>query len=277
MNILNNNNNKNPFSILNNFNNIMSFNHNASIRFPPGTVSSKLSSRMLKKPPSPKDWMHQTYMEMIQDVSYATGHYYESTENGNGLLHGANKVYPETTHYYNNKKSATTNVADNERIPLNKSPLSMQITGSKKGKEKEELCNEEESSNNEEDDDDQSEECHTYTTSSTDYNRKNNIFRFYREQQNLTNPIDEESSIIRVVTPYNSGSSCCSSEHNNDDDSATTSNNNSSISINSSSVVTQETNIKVKSQKKKFKMLKHMMTKMKLAAEKPFWAIDNHF
>jgi hypothetical protein len=235
----------------------------SSIHFPPGTISSKLSSRMSKKPPSPKDWMHQTYMQMIQDVSYATNHYYESTENGNSLLHGTNKVcpdqqQPETQYCY--KKSAT--VDDDDRISNNSSPLPYT---SRKGKERDDS----ESYSSE---DEESEDCNTYTTASTDYNRKNNIFRFYREQQNLANPIDEESSVIKVATPYTS-SYYSSNESNIDDDNSSNSN---------GSMVTQEIDINVNTskkqqRKKKFKLLKHMMTKMKLAAEKPFWAIDSHF
>ncbi|CEP14348.1 hypothetical protein [Parasitella parasitica] len=51
-----------------------------SIHFPLSTISSKLSSKLLKKPPSPIDWMHQSYMELIQDMSFVTIHYYESKD-----------------------------------------------------------------------------------------------------------------------------------------------------------------------------------------------------
>lgn len=273
----------------------MAYHHStaaSTMNFPPGTISSKLSSKKLRKPPSPKDWMHQTYLQMIQDVSYVTSHYYESTENGNHLLFG-NKVCHDNNETHCPKKNATLHetVSNLPPTPPPKDCYSSPPVIAK-GKEKElpELQSGEDDGYDEEDDDDsQSEYYNSFTTSSTDCNRKNNIYRFYREQQSLqADPIMEESSVIRVATPYSnrSNNNVSRNSSSSNDDAGSYS---SSISISSSelgqdrqrsddcaSTVTQSPHGH-KSKKKKFKLLKNMMTKMKMAAEKPFWAIDSHF
>ena len=115
-----------------------------SISFPPGTISSKLSSKKLKRPPSPKDWMHQTYLQMIQDVSYATSHYYESKDNGNQLLFGGpNKVGPCTETPKEVVKTQTLIQYDSDSSDDN---------------------------------------FNTFSTTSTDCNRRNNIYNLYRAQ-----------------------------------------------------------------------------------------------
>lgn len=188
----------------------------SSIQFPPGTITSKLSSKMLKNVPESNDWMHQTYMEMVQDVSYATSHYYESNENGTGLLINVSEP---------NRESPIV-IKHNNHSPLKKSsPLSMY---------------EYHDDSSTEDDD----ECQTYTTSSTDQNRRNNIYRLYREQQNIDKPIEEEITIVKLTE-------CDSQEQ---------------VSPNVTQITTS-----------KYKKFKRIMTKMRMAAEKPFWAIDSHF
>ncbi|KAG2204563.1 hypothetical protein INT47_012622 [Mucor saturninus] len=188
----------------------------SSIQFPPGTITSKLSSKMLKNTPISNDWMHQTYMQMVQDVSYATSHYYESNENGTGLLINVSEPNREAN-------SSTLETIIKNSPPKKSSPLSMY---------------EYHDDSSTEDDD----ECQTYTTSSTDQNRRNNIYRLYREQQNIDKPIEEEITIVKLAE--------CDSQE---------------VSPN----VTQTTS--------KYKKFKRIMTKMRMAAEKPFWAIDSHF
>lgn len=226
----------------------MAYSNHSSIRFPPGTITSKLSSKLLKKPPSPKDWMHQTYMQMVQDVSYATSHYYESNKNGTGLL--INAPESNTQAVTSEAQSATLDTIMN--LPNKSSPLSLYVHHNNDS---------DEDSNN--DEDDQSSFCHTYTTSSTDCNRKNNIYRFYKEQQSLERPIEEEG-IIKIVTPYNSN---CNQEC----DSQTSFVDSTSSALNV--IVTQD----IVQQNKRFKKFKRIMTKMRMAAEKPFWAIDSRF
>ncbi|CAO3624357.1 unnamed protein product [Mucor hiemalis] len=261
----------------------MAYHHSttSTMNFPPGTFTSKLSSKKLKKPPSPKDWMHQTYLQMIQDVSYVTSHYYESTENGNHLLFG-NKNCQDRNETPSPKKNATVHDTKVDTPPT-PPPKDCYLVPAK-GKEKEipEIQSSEDDEYDEEDEDDS--QCYnSFTTSSTDCNRKNNIYRFYREQQSLqTDPIMEESSVIRVATPYSSGSNCNISTISNNESYSTSISGQSELgqdqqlSDDCASTVTQLQHER-KSKKKKFKLLKNMMTKMKMAAEKPFWAIDSHF
>ncbi|GAN06319.1 hypothetical protein MAM1_0119c05800 [Mucor ambiguus] len=269
---------------------------NNSIQFPPGTVSSKLSSKLLKKPPSPIDWVHQSYMEMIQDVSYTTSHYYESSENGSGILEAsvpesARKQQLDETHDLNSSSSSDQGYkkASHSITP----PLSLQRLFDSKSvspppcsteyqtKRLKQVREEEEnlSSTDEEDGDD---EFNTITTSSTDCNRKNNLYRFYREQQNLARPIDElddeDPAIYKVMTPHSSNyGSGFASDHSQ-----------SSIQITPSSSPPLPQQIKLVNQqqqqqqqqqipKKKLKIIGKLITKMRIAAEKPFWSIDNHF
>ncbi|KAI8087257.1 hypothetical protein BDF21DRAFT_396940 [Thamnidium elegans] len=256
----------------------MSYSNHPSIRFPPGTITSKLSSKMLKQPPCSKDWMHQTYMQMIQDVSYVTSHYYESPENGTSLLGSeANKVISNSkpsrllseTDYHSAIVESTTRM---NRSIKNCSPLSQFEFHNDSD---EDHSSERYSSDDEEpmnDDDDEVDLCYTATTSSTDCNRKNNIYRLYREQQSLQKPFDEElETTIPIVQRSNS---CRIAEYN-----APYLSNTSTSGDSISSCVTQDTKAKKNKQQpnKKFTKFKRMMTKMRMAAENPFWAIDNRF
>lgn len=266
-----------------------------SIQFPPGTVSSKLSSKLLKKPPSPIDWVHQSYMEMIQDVSYTTSHYYESQDNGSSILEAS---VPESTKHdmkqdeTNNLNSSSSNNCESFQqsataAPTTTPPLSLQrlfdststsppLSSSEYQKDRLKQVQEEEGNITTDDDDDDDDEFNTITTSSTDCNRKNNTYRFYKEQQSLERPIDEledeDSNIYRVMTPHDSnyGSGFAS------DNSST------SIHINTPSSSTHEIKLVNQQQqqqipKKKLKIIGKLITKMRIAAEKPFWSIDNHF
>ncbi|GAA5800371.1 hypothetical protein EDC94DRAFT_654005 [Helicostylum pulchrum] len=245
----------------------MSYSNHPSIRFPPGTITSKLSSKMLRQPPCSKDWMHQTYMQMIQDVSYVTSHYYESPENGTSLL-GANKAIsnskPSRLLYETSCHSAIVESSRLNRPIKNSSPLS-QFEFHNDSDNSERYSSDEEAMN---DDDDEVDLCYTATTSSTDCNRKNNVYRLYKEQQGLQKPFDEElETTIPIVQRSNS---CRIAECN-----VTY----LSSSSGDSSGVTQDTKAKKNKQQpnKKFTKLKRMMTKMRMAAENPFWAIDSRF
>lgn len=200
----------------------------ASIHFPPGTFTSKLSSQKLKNAPNSNDWMHQTYMEMVQDVSYATSHYYESNENGTGLLINVSEPNTEAP-----RSSVTMDAILNS--PKKSSPLSMYE------------FHDTNSSILEDNDSITEDECQTYTTSSTDDNRRNNIYRLYREQQNIDRPIEEEE----ITTPIQTITEC------------------DSHPLEITTIVVTQTS--------KYKKFKRIMTKMRMAAERPFWAIDSHF
>ncbi|GAA5815361.1 hypothetical protein MFLAVUS_008868 [Mucor flavus] len=180
----------------------MSYSNYPSIRFPPGTVTSKLSSKMLKQPPCPKDWMHQTYMQMVQDVSYVTSHYYESPENGTSLL-GPNKAIsnskPSKLLSETGCHSAIIESTGLSRPIKNSSPLS-QFEFHNDSDNSERYGSDEEAMN-----DDEVDLCYTATTSSTDCNRKNNIYRLYKEQQSLQKPFDDElDTTIPIVQRNNS-------------------------------------------------------------------------
>ncbi|KAL0141098.1 hypothetical protein V8B55DRAFT_1513073 [Mucor lusitanicus] len=258
---------------------------NNSIQFPPGTVSSKLSSKLLKKPPSPIDWVHQSYMEMIQDVSYTTSHYYESKENGSGILEAS---VPESARKqqladktYDLNSSSSSSSDQEYKMPSHSitPPLSLQrlfdskstspppsSTEYQKNRLKQVQEEEEDFSSTDEEDGDEDDELNTITTSSTDCNRKNNLYRFYREQQNLAKPIDEledeDPAIYKVMTPHSSNyGSGFASDYSQ-----------SSIHITPSSSPPLPQQIK-----SKLKIIGKLITKMRIAAEKPFWSIDNHF
>jgi hypothetical protein len=265
-----------------------------SIQFPPGTVSSKLSSKLLKKPPSPIDWVHQSYMEMIQDVSYTTSHYYESKDNGSSIMEAS---VPELTKHdrkqdetnnLNNSSSSSCEFSQQSATAASTTtpPLSLQrlfdststpLSSSSSEYQKDRLKQVQEEENaTTDDDDDDDDEFNTITTSSTDCNRKNNIYRFYKEQQSLARPIDEledeDSNICKIITPHNSnyGSGFASD------------NSSSSIHIHTSSSCSHEIKLVNQQQqqqipKKKLKIIGKLITKMRIAAEKPFWSIDNHF
>jgi hypothetical protein len=220
--------------------------HDDSIRFPPGTVSSKLGSKLLKKPPSPIDWIHQSYLEMIQDVSYDTIHYYETPKT---------RSAPTITESF--KPNATVVVDLSKIRPSNMLPPT-----------KEEEEEEEEYIGSKEDDDDtDSEYCNTNTTTSTDYNRKNNIYRYYKEQQSIDRPFDDDEPVfptttLRIVTPYSS--------------SITTPSMNEEQTLHSNSSVMTPEDTQVPSPQR-YKKLRGLIRKMRLTAEKPFTSIDNHF
>lgn len=263
------------------------------IQFPPGTVSSKLSSKLLKKPPSPIDWVHQSYMEMIQDVSYTTSHYYESKDNGSSILEAS---VPESTKHdgkqdkTNNLNSSSSNNCESLQPSATAAttatpPISLQRlfdststpqppSSSEYQKDRLKQVQEEENTTTDDDDDDD-DEFNTITTSSTDCSRKNNIYRFYKEQQSLARPIDEledeDSSIFKVMTPHDS----------NYGSGFTSDNSSASIHINTSSSPAHEIKLVNQQQqqipKKKLKIIGKLITKMRIAAEKPFWSIDNHF
>ncbi|KAK4520038.1 uncharacterized protein ATC70_008166 [Mucor velutinosus] len=270
---------------------------NNPIQFPPNTVSSKLSSKLLKKPPSPIDWVHQSYMEMIQDVSYTTSHYYESNENGSGILEAsvpelARKQQPDETHYLNSSSStdqqykraahSITPPLSLQRLFDSKSTSPPPCSADHQKSRLKQVQEEEEdlsfTDGEDDDDDDDDDEFNTITTSSTDCNRKNNIYRFYREQKSLARPIDElddeDPAIYKVMTPHSSNyGSGFASDHSQ-----------SSIQITPSSSPPPPQQIKLVNQqqqqqipKKKLKIIGKLITKMRIAAEKPFWSIDNHF
>ncbi|CAO3614057.1 unnamed protein product [Mucor fragilis] len=270
---------------------------NNSIQFPPGTVSSKLSSKLLKKPPSPIDWVHQSYMEMIQDVSYTTSHYYESNENGSGILEAsvpesARKQLPDETYdsssgnsssdqQYKTATHSTTPPLSLQRLFDSKStsppPYSTEYQKNRLNQVQEE---EENLSSTDDEDENDDDEFNTITTSSTDCNRRNNLYRFYREQQNLAKPIDElddeDPAMYKVMTPHSSNyGSGFASDHSQ-----------SSIQITPSpspplaqqiKSVNQQQQQQQQIPKKKLKIIGKLITKMRIAAEKPFWSIDNHF
>lgn len=255
----------------------MSYSNPPSVRFPPGTITSKLSSKMLKQPPSSKDWMHQTYMQMIQDVSYVTSHYYESPENGTSLLSsGINKAISNSKPPRLSETDCHSVIVETTRIdrPIkNSSPLSQyEFHNDSDGDNNSEQYSSDEEALNE-DDDDEADLCYTTTTSSTDCNRKNNIYRLYKEQQSLQKPFDEE---LKTTIPIAQRSNSCQMA---DYDVPYLSNTSNSADDSTSSHVTQDTNVKKNKQQpnKKFKKFKRMMTKMRMAAENPFWAIDNRF
>ncbi|KAL9551386.1 hypothetical protein PS6_005029 [Mucor atramentarius] len=254
---------------------------NNSIQFPPSTVSSKLSSKLLKKPPSPIDWVHQSYMEMIQDVSYTTSHYYESTENGYSILEASvpesttQQPQTETLDFNSRSSNQQYKRATHSITP----PLSLQRLFDSKKYQRSRLKQaqeEEDVSSTEDEDDNDDDEFNTITTSSTDCNRKNNIYRFYREQQSLARPIDEldgeDPAMYKVMTPHSSNyGSGFASEHSE-----------SSIHITPSSSPPPPQQVKLVNEqqqipKKKLKIIGKLITKMRIAAEKPFWSIDNHF
>lgn len=264
---------------------------NNSIQFPPSTVSSKLSSKLLKKPPSPIDWVHQSYMEMIQDVSYTTSHYYEPTENGSSVLEAS---VPESTTQQPQTETLDLNSRSSSDQQYKRAthsitpPLSLQRLFDSKSTSPppcstdyqrnrlKQVQEEEDVSSTEDEDDDDDDEFNTITTSSTDCNRKNNIYRFYREQQSLARPIDEldveDPAMYKVMTPHSSNyGSGFASEHSE-----------SSIHITPSSPPPPPQQVKLVNQqqqipKKKLKIIGKLITKMRIAAEKPFWSIDNHF
>lgn len=236
--------------------------HDNSIRFPPGTISSKLDSKLLKKPPSPIDWIHQSYLEMIQDVSYDTSHYYES------LKGRTEPIKPGSTVVIDLGKIQSSSTLHHQQLGVEATKTPSIQEEEKDTRSKENY-----------DDDDDSEYCNTNTTTSTDYNRKNNIYRYYREQQNIDRPFDDDEPVfptttLRIMTPYSSSSiapSMIEESHNLNLNSSNSS---------KSSVVTGEEDIKLPNQqpyKKKFKMIGNLITKMRITAEKPFWSIDNHF
>lgn len=188
-----------------------------SIQFP--SNSSKLQSSSLKKPPKPIDWIQQSYIEMIEDVSFSS---------------------PVTT---------PTIQEPNKTITIHLNEQKAYTHFSTIHEEEDNCCDHDSGKLLVTEDDDISECGYTYTTSSTDYNRKNNVFQFYKEQQQLNKvcPIDEELTTfhphpqeeeVRIIQPA-------------------------------------ETKKKYKT---KFKMIGRLITeKMKLTAEKPFWSIDNRF
>ncbi|KAI8380684.1 hypothetical protein BD560DRAFT_386837 [Blakeslea trispora] len=160
-----------------------------SIRFPPATVSSKLSTKMLRKVSEPVDWIQQYHLEIIQDVPYS----------------------PSDQH------------------SLSKDSESLHSIES---------------------------ECHTITTTSTDGNRKNNIYQFYRQQQELMRPIDED------LPPTLPIADC--------------------IQIQDTSISPHDTMCSIephhaKQKKKGLHLIKRLMTKMRDSVEKPFQSIDHRF
>ncbi|KAI9364641.1 hypothetical protein BD770DRAFT_469082 [Pilaira anomala] len=234
-----------------------------SIRFPPGTISSKLSNNkmMMKQPAAATDWVHQTYMEMIQDVSYATSHYYESKKNIANMM-DCSSLVKDNLHTNKKPDEIRTKVETGTRNHC--SPLSIH----------EYHISDNNSSNNDdeeviEEDDDESIFCQTITTSSTDCNRKNNIYRFYKEQQKLAAPIEEEIIPVPYIQPNNNNNLISS------DDTRVPSKVNKPPPQQKQQQQQQQ---QQQENPKKFRRkLKRMMTKMKMAAENPFWAIDNRF
>ncbi|CEP14343.1 hypothetical protein [Parasitella parasitica] len=254
-----------------------------SIHFPPSTISSKLSSKLLKKPPSPTDWMHQSYMELIQDMSFVTIHYYESKDNGSNILEASvpeprkNAIKCEES--INSSPSMSKQqflyetTADNEAISslYNSASTSLQPSSSKYQRDR---LQEEEEQDMTTDEDDNN-EFNTITTSSTDCNRRNNIYRLHKEQQNIAKTINEmeneDPAIFKVATPHNS----------NHDNTFASEKSDSSVCIDPLSPHDHEIQL-VNQQpqqipKKRLKLIGKLITNMRITAEKPFWSIDDHF
>ncbi|KAI8647177.1 hypothetical protein BD408DRAFT_408719, partial [Parasitella parasitica] len=257
-----------------------------SIQFPPSTISSKLSSKLLKKPPSPIDWMHQSYMELIQDISYNTTHYYEIKENGSSILEASapesrkNATQQQETLYsdssMNNQRSSHTATTDGTATPqpsLPKlfGPKSTFLPPSSSEYQKDKLRQVQEEAQETTTDDDEDNEFNTITTSSTDCNRSNNLYRLYKEQQSIARPIDEleneDSAILSVATPHTSNySSAFPSQKAN-------------LSVYAVSSPRPDHKIKLVNHqpqqmpKKKLKIIGKLITKMRITAEKPFWSI----
>ncbi|KAI8072158.1 uncharacterized protein B0P05DRAFT_549110 [Gilbertella persicaria] len=181
-----------------------------SIRFPPVTVSSKLSSKMLRKTPTSTDWIQQSYIEMIQDISYVPCHYFISSE---------------------------------KQVAIDETRATLDVCGAQLPvpDDKYDSCLEKSSIMSDEDDSD----YNTITTTSTDYNRRNNMYRYYKEQE-LIRSIDEEvhSSSLRHIVP-----------------------------VNILDIKEQQT----KPKKNRLQVVKKLIKKMRITAEKPFMTIDNHF
>ncbi|KAI7901866.1 uncharacterized protein BX663DRAFT_487149 [Cokeromyces recurvatus] len=273
-----------------------------TIDFPPSTLSSKLSSKLLKKPPSPVDWIQQSYMEMIQDASFATGYHHESLMNKNSLDLLVNlKHIPYMSHNKMNNDNKKLNTCINNNNPTHhtqqpdfqcekfsgratssiytdKTNTNNNITSlSSHDISTTEIC----TSNNDNDTDTDTDICNTFTTSSTDCNRMNNVFRIYKEQQSYVSrpTVEDESSFIKVAAPNNrnnhikGGITINTKVKSKDGDTLD--------KVASPCRQTTRNNIQTSKishkNKKRLKSLRNLFSKMRKTAEKPFWIIDNCF
>lgn len=285
----------------------------SSIKFPPGTITPKLSRKFLKQTPSHNDWMHQTYTQMIQDVHYATTHYYETKGNGTGSMLGDSPINQKSTAPGSNNRATNSLetieesaiypdislcIGSNDYRDAIKGVKSANITsnclspennhnenGSHHNGSEAINGNSTDEDDDEPESDDQSVFCNTFTTSSTDCNKRNNIFRFYREQQNLQRPMDEEEDTAAAIKILNSQNHSLNNTSNISNPTVL-----SLINSNSHHITNTQYKNKDKQPKqqqgynkdkvvmsKKVKLLKSIIAKMRSAAEKPFRVIDRHF
>jgi hypothetical protein len=135
----------------------------SSIRRAPGSFTPQLRNRHLKKPPSPIDWVEQSYIELIQDVSIMTMNYYETRINQNASLHDA-----ASTSHHDETLSILQSLHDG--IETLDCP----------------------SVDGDDDDDD-------YTTASSVYDLRRDLYQFYRDQTN-EEPISKMSELSLITT-----------------------------------------------------------------------------
>ncbi|KAI9487082.1 MAG: hypothetical protein EXX96DRAFT_551747 [Benjaminiella poitrasii] len=280
------------------------------INFPACNNTSKLSSNLLKKPPTPVNWIQQTYMEMIQDVSYVTECYHKSSGScpslsvnikrvssnsryvqnkaANNVLVINNRQQQEIQNHETRIKHTASSIYTNDSTSLSLYQQQRYDSNHENNKNANLDTKEFEAFNMKDDNEDNSEVFNTITTSSTECNRKYNIFTIYREhQKKLEQPTGyDEAPIIKIVES-------CNNKYDNfrSVDGYYTNNTTTSDSkiesrivdkVNHLGCVSQTGKLGIanqtsKKRKKRLKAFNDLAFKMRMTVEKRFWFIENIF
>jgi hypothetical protein len=78
--------------------------HSSTIKISRGTFIPKFDGKFFQKPPSPIDWIQQSYIELIEDTSLTTMNYYESKVD-NETDHATDDFVPPNTKHFKKEHS----------------------------------------------------------------------------------------------------------------------------------------------------------------------------